>query len=73
MLNFSCRMVGVLEVMHDYWQHSMCGRDVTFGRATISRCTVLLDAFNGVDFVSFRISSSIGHWITLDLMVLDEG
>jgi len=65
-------MVGVLEVMHDCWQHSMRGKDVTFGNATVSRCTVSLDAFNGGDFVSFRMPSSGDHWITLDRMVLDE-
>ena len=50
----------------------MYGRDVTFGRAAILGCTVSSDGFNGGDFVSFRMPNHIDHWITIDLMMLDE-
>jgi len=39
----------------------MCGRDVTLGRATISRCTVPSDVFDGQDFVLLRMPSGANH------------
>jgi len=48
----------------------MRGRDVTLGKAAVSRCTVSSDVFDGQDFASLRMLSGTDHWITLDPTVL---